>query len=290
MDETRILIVGADGQLGKALRTQYPWAVTANRQALDITNRDALQKYDWSQVDTIINAAAYTKVDAAETPEGRETAWKVNAQAVGYLAKIAAEHDITLVHVSSEYVFDGTKTPHTEDEPFTPLGVYGQTKAAGDIAAAITPKHYIIRTSWVVGDGANFVRTMIGLAQKNISPAVVADQIGRLTFTSTLAEAIAHLLEHQAAYGTYNVSNDGQPASWADITRAIFKELGRGDLTVTDTTTKDYFADKPGAAPRPLRSELDLGKIKATGMALRDWRDDLHEYIMTEQSKEKEQV
>jgi|ADGO01.1.fsa_nt_gi dTDP-4-dehydrorhamnose reductase (EC 1.1.1.133) len=170
MDETRILITGADGQLGKALQARYPKAIAANRTSLDITDWDALQQYGWSEVGVIINAAAYTKVDAAETPEGREAAWKVNAQAVGYLAKIAAEHDIVLVHVSSDYVFDGTKSPHTEDEPLTPLNVYGQSKAAGDIAAAVAPKHYILRTSWVVGDGANFVRTMIGLAQKTFRP------------------------------------------------------------------------------------------------------------------------
>lgn len=288
MDETRILILGADGQLGKALRARYPRALAAGRDTLDITKWDSLRQYDWSKVDTIINAAAYTKVDAAETPEGREAAWKVNAQAVGYLAKIAAEHDITLVHVSSEYVFDGTRSPHTEDEAFTPLGVYAQTKAAGDIAASVAPKHYVVRTSWVVGDGANFVRTMIGLAQKNISPTVVADQVGRLTFADTLADGIVHLLKHKPAYGTYNVTNDGQPASWADITRAIFHELGRDDLTVTDTTTEEYFAGKPNTAPRPHKSELDLGKIKATGLSLRDWRDGLHDYIEAEQTKPKE--
>lgn len=288
MDETRILILGADGQLGKALRARYPRALAAGRDTLDITKWDSLRQYDWSKVGTIINAAAYTKVDAAETPEGREAAWKVNAQAVGYLAKIAAEHDITLVHVSSEYVFDGTRSPHTEDEAFTPLGVYAQTKAAGDIAASVAPKHYVVRTSWVVGDGANFVRTMIGLAQKNISPTVVADQVGRLTFADTLADGIVHLLKHKPAYGTYNVTNDGRPASWADITRAIFHELGRDDLTVTDTTTEEYFAGKPNTAPRPHKSELDLGKIKATGLSLRDWRDGLHDYIEAEQTKPKE--
>lgn len=288
MDETRILITGADGQLGKALQARYPKAIAANRTSLDITDWDALQQYGWSEVGVIINAAAYTKVDAAETPEGREAAWKVNAQAVGYLAKIAAEHDIVLVHVSSDYVFDGTKSPHTEDEPLTPLNVYGQSKAAGDIAAAVAPKHYILRTSWVVGDGPNFVRTMMGLAKKNISPTVVADQVGRLTFTGTLVDAIDHLLKKNAAYGTYNVSNDGQPASWADITRAIFKELDRDDLIVTATTTQEYFTNKPDAAPRPLKSELDLGKIKATGLALRDWRNDLHTYITAELGKEKE--
>lgn len=288
MDESRFLILGAHGQLGKALQVKYPAAHAADRDELDITDWDSLSKYDWSGVDVILNAAAYTNVDGAETAEGREAAWKINGTAVGYLAKLAGQHKLTLVHISSEYVFDGTKTPHTEDEPLTPLGVYAQSKAAGDIAASIAEKYYILRTSWVIGDGKNFVRTMMGLAKKNISPTVVADQVGRLTFTPTLVDAIDNLLQKKPDYGIYNVSNDGEPASWADITRAIFKELGRDDLGVTDTTTEEYFAGKPGISPRPKQSGLDLGKIKATGLHLRDWRVDLSEYIRTEQAKPKE--
>lgn len=288
MDEPQILIIGANGQLGKALQAKYPKAKAVDRDTFDMTDWDMLSKYDWSGVDVILNAAAYTNVDGAQAPEGRQAAWKINATGAGYLSKIATQHDITLVHVSSEYVFDGTKTPHTEDEPFTPLGVYAQTKAAGDIAVSIAPKHYIVRTSWLIGDGPNFVRTMMGLAAKNISPSVVGDQIGRLTFTDTLVDAIHHLLQTKSAYGTYNVSNDGQPASWADITRTIFKELGRDDLQVTDTTTEDYFANKPESAPRPKQSAMDLDKIKGTGLALRDWHDDLHQYIQAEQAKAKE--
>jgi dTDP-4-dehydrorhamnose 3,5-epimerase len=290
MDHTRILITGASGQLGTALRSRFPQAVAADRSVLDISDRASVEAYDWSSIDVIINAAAYTNVDGAETAEGRETAWKVNATAVSNLAHIAAIHDLVLVHVSSEYVFDGTKTPHTETEALTPLGVYAQSKAAGDVAAAVTPKHYILRTSWVIGEGKNFVRTMLMLAGKDISPTVVGDQVGRLTFTDTLVEAVEQLLHQNAAYGVYNVTNDGEAASWADITRAIFSELGRDDLTVTDTTTAEYFASKPEAAPRPLHSEMDLTKIKATSLTLRDWRSDLHNYIAKEQATTKEQA
>jgi dTDP-4-dehydrorhamnose 3,5-epimerase/reductase len=274
-----ILIIGANGQVGKALRTRFPEASAVGHDELDITDITALASFDWSKVDIIINAAAFTNVDGAEAPDGRVAAWQINAVAVGHLAKIAQQQDITLVHISSEYVFDGTRSPHTEDEPVSPLGVYAQTKAAGDIAAATAAKHYILRTSWVIGDGANFVRTMIGLARRDISPSVVSDQIGRLTFSNTLVDAISHLLETNAAYGTYNVSDDGEPASWADVTRAIFTELNRGDLTVTDTTTTEYFASKPEAAPRPLQSTLDLGKLKATGLELPDWHTNLRNYI-----------
>jgi dTDP-4-dehydrorhamnose reductase len=289
MDESKILITGANGQLGKALKARYPNAQAVDHESLDLTNLDAVATYDWSKVDVILNAAAYTNVDGAETSEGRAAAWRINATAPGYLSKIAAQHNITLVHVSTDYVFDGTHTPHTETEGYSPLGVYAQSKAAGDIAVSTAPQFYVLRTSWVIGDGPNFVRTMMGLADKDISPKVVADQIGRLTFTNTLVSAIDHLLQAKASYGIYNISNDGDAVSWADITRAIFKELGRDDLTVTDTTTEEYFASKPGIAPRPLQSTLDLAKVKATGITLRDWREDLHEYIQLEQTKPKEQ-
>lgn len=285
MDESKILIIGAYGQLGKALQARFPKAKAVDRDTFDMTDWQMLQKYDWSNVETVLNAAAYTNVDGAETPEGRQATWAINAQGPAYLAKLAAMHNFTLVHVSSDYVFDGTKIPHSEDEPVTPLGVYGQSKAAGDIAIGVAPKHYILRTTWLIGDGPNFVRTMIGLAQKNVSPTVVADQIGRLTFTHTLVDAIAHLLVNKAPFGIYNTTNDGAPASWAEITRLIFKNLGRDDLTVTNTTTAEYFKTKPNIAPRPLQSEMDLGKLKSTGFAPKDWQEDLKQYINQEVEK-----
>jgi dTDP-4-dehydrorhamnose reductase len=282
MDTSKFLIIGANGQLGTALKERYPEATAVDSAELDITDPKAVMAYNWSNVSAILNAAAYTNVDGAETPEGREIAWKVNAVGVAQLSRMAVEHDLPLIHISSEYVFDGTKSPHTETEPFTPLGVYAQTKAAGDIAALVHKKTYILRTSWVIGEGKNFVRTMAGLAAKDISPTVVGDQIGRLTFTSTLVDAIDHLLATGAKPGVYNVSNDGDAVSWADVTRAIFAALGREDLSVTDTTTEEYFATKPEASPRPLHSELDLAKIKSAGLHLRDWRDDLIEYLKKE--------
>lgn len=281
VDET-FVIIGANGQLGTALREQYPNARAVDYDRLDITNAEAVQSYDWSGVTTIINAAAYTNVDGAETPEGRTAAWKINALGVANLAYIAHCHNITLVHISTDYVFDGTKDNHTETEDFSPLSVYGASKAAGDIAASTCARHYILRTSWVIGEGKNFVRTMLGLARKGVSPTVVADQIGRLTFTSELVRAIHHLLNNHADFGTYNVSNSGKPASWADITRTIFSEAGYNQLEVTDTTTKEYYKGKEGIAPRPLKSTLDLSKIQATGFKSTDWRDDLKKYISKE--------
>jgi dTDP-4-dehydrorhamnose 3,5-epimerase len=237
--------------------------------------------YDWSGIKYLINAAAYTNVDGAETPEGQEAAWKVNTTAVGYLSEVARKHDITLVHISTAYVFDGDKELYSEDDAMNPLGVYAKSKAAGDAEVAKLPKYYIVRTDSVIGEGKNFVRTMLGLGESGIAPTVVADQIIRPTFTAELAKAIKFLIDKTAAYGIYNVTNKGDRISWADFTRAIFKEGGM-QQAVTDTTLADYAASKTGIAPRPLHSVLDLTKIEAAGFQPSDWRDDLKQYIAKE--------
>lgn len=288
LDASRFLILGANGQLGRALQEKYPDAIAADRSLIDISDPASLDRFDWSRFDVILNAAAYNKVDLAETDQGRRDAWAANAAAPAHLAKIASEKNLTLVHVSTDYVYDGQEKIHVETEPVAPLSAYASSKAAGDLAAQTAPKHYVLRTSWVIGDGANFVRTMMGLAAKNISPTVVHDQIGRLTFTSTLVDAIDLLLTKEAEYGVYHVSNGGEPASWAEVTRAIFAAMGRDDLMVTNTTTEEYFASKPGVAPRPLNSAFDLSKITSAGFVLRDWRDDLKNYVAAEQARTKE--
>jgi dTDP-4-dehydrorhamnose 3,5-epimerase len=280
MDTSKILIVGANGQLGLALQAQYPDAQTADIEELDITDKESVENYDWSGVDVILNAAAYTNVDGAET-EGRTLAWQVNADAVGNLVAAAAQNDAVLVHISTDYVFDGTQKEHDESEAFAPLSVYGASKAAGDLLVSLAPRFYILRTSWVIGEGKNFVRTMLGVGKKGIAPAVVGDQIGRLTFTSELVKAIDHLLTTNPKYGTYNVSNSGEAVSWADITREIFNLAGF-DLQVTDTTTAEYFEGKDGIAPRPLNSKLKLDKIQSIGFVSTDWKEDLKQYIEKE--------
>ena len=285
MDTKNIFIVGANGQLGTALKSQYPGARFADVGELDIANRSSVESFDWEGIEIIINAAAYTNVDGAETPEGRTAAWAINADAVANLVAVAAQHDLILVHISTDYVFDGSQRPHFEEEAFSPLSVYGASKAAGDIAVSLTPKFYLLRTTWVIGEGKNFVRTMLELASKGISPTVVSDQIGRLTFTSELVRIIDHLLTTKASFGTYNATNDGPVASWADITRQIFELSGHDELTVTDSSTADYFADKDGVAPRPLLSEMGLDKLHATGFISHNWQDDLADYIKKVESK-----
>jgi len=282
MNQERILITGANGQLGLALQAQYPKAQTADIDELDITDKDSVAAYDWSNVDIILNAAAYTNVDGAETPEGRVAAWKVNASAVGNLIRACWQNKLMIVHISTDYVFDGSQKEHSEDEPFSPLSVYGASKAAGDLLVSQIGKHYIIRTSWVIGEGKNFVRTMLGLGEKGIAPTVVHDQIGRLTFTSELVRAIDHLLTTEAPFGTYNVTNSGKSVSWADVTREIYSQAGF-DQEVSNTTTAEYFKSKENIAPRPLQGTLSLDKIQSTGFKSRDWQEDLKLYIEKEQ-------
>lgn len=274
----KVLITGANGQLGKALQTEFPDAEFVTRHDFDITG-DISSLRRWRDYSVIINAAAYTAVDTAETPEGRRDAWAANATAVANLSMIAEDNGITLVHISSDYVFDGTQTTHDENEPFAPLGVYGQSKAAGDIAVGYSHRHYILRTSWVIGEGKNFVLTMKSLADRDIKPSVVGDQIGRLTFTEDLAKGIKHLLVTKAPFGTYNLSNDGESASWADIAKEVYALSDKSRDDITPVTTKEYYAGKEGIAPRPLQSTLDLAKIKEVGFAPREWKQALQQYL-----------
>jgi len=277
----KTLIVGANGQLGRALREAYADSASvefAGREDLDLTS-DLTSARRWRDYGTLVNAAAYTAVDAAETD--RAGAWAGNVTAVAQLARIATENGLTLVHVSSDYVFDGTAdAPYGEDEPVAPLGVYGQTKAAADAIVATVPRHYIVRTSWVIGEGKNFVRTMASLAERGISPSVVDDQIGRLTFTDELARGIRHLIDGDAPSGVYNLTGAGDAVSWAEIAADVFAHSGHDRARVTGVSTDEYFASASGpVAPRPRWSVLDLAKIEATGFTPRDWRESLSDYL-----------
>jgi dTDP-4-dehydrorhamnose 3,5-epimerase len=275
----RVLVLGAGGQVGRALVAALPDATALRHHDLDIADA-ANAAIDWAAYDTVVNAAAFTDVDGAETVEGRPAAWRANAAGPAALAAICHRTGSTLVHLSTEYVFDGRSAqPYREDSPLAPLSVYGASKAAGDLAVQTLERHYLVRPSWVVGDGHNFVRTMLRLAEKGVEPSVVADQVGRPTFATDLASAIVHLVASAAPYGTYHVTGGGEPASWADVARATFALAGHGDLRVTDTTTAGYFADKPHAARRPLNSVLDLSRAAAAGVELPDWRERLAEYV-----------
>lgn len=296
MAPRRTMVTGCNGQLGRAIRVYVDAHGLEGFEFNDIDTFDfsdpaQYDRFDWSLYGTVINAGAYTAVDKAETPEGRAVAWKANAQGPALLAKVAREHNITLVHVSSDYVFDGTRETHDETEAFAPLGVYGQSKAAGDIAVANAPRHYILRSSWVIGEGRNFVKTMMGLSDRVARGelervTVVDDQYGRLTFTGDMAEAIFHLLDSGAAYGTYDLTGSGAVKSWADIARMVFDlSNGNGDRVVP-ISTAEYFANaKAPVSPRPTYSALDLAKIEATGLDVPDWEESLKAYVTKELKK-----
>ncbi len=283
----RTLILGAGGQVGRALAAALPDATAWDRTAFDLAAfantasanaafanaaRGPLEGWD-----VVINAAAWTDVDGAEIH--RAGAWRANAAGPAALARAAQAGGFVLVHFSSEYVFDGTSPrPYREDDPVAPLSAYGASKAAGDLAVQGVARRYLLRPTWVVGGGRNFVRTMLGLAARGIAPTVVDDQVGRLTFAADLTAAVVTLLRERAPFGDYHVTGGGPPASWADVAREVFRLAG-ADLPVTGTSTAAYFADKPTAAPRPRNSVLDTGKAAAAGVAMPDWRERLAAYV-----------
>ena len=291
MAPKRTLVTGCNGQLGRAVRALAEERGVVNAfdfcdiDTFDMSDPAAYGKLDWSLYGTVINCGAYTAVDRAETPEGRRIAWAANANGPALLARTCAEHGITLVHISSDYVFDGTRELHDEGEAMSPLSVYGQSKAAGDIAVAGCARHYIMRSSWVIGEGKNFAKTMCALSDKVAAGdlervTVVDDQLGRLTFTRDMAAAIFHVLDARAPYGTYDCTGSGAVRSWADIARACFEaKNGNGDKVVP-VSTADYYASAEGPiAPRPHFSALDLSKLEGVGFHMPDWEEGLAEYL-----------
>ena len=299
MAPKRTLVTGCNGQLGRAVRAEAEKRGLATFDyndigEFDVSDPDAYGSINWDLYGTIINCGAYTAVDAAETAEGRTACWKANAVGPALLARICAEYGITLVHISSDYVFDGSQELHSEDEPLSPLGVYGQAKAAGDITVAGCTSHYILRSSWVIGDGRNFVKTMAALSDRCADPddglsqvTVVKDQIGRLTFTDEMAKAIFHLLDSHAPYGIYNMTGSGRVASWYEIARMVFElRNGNCDAVLPVSTAEYYAAAKNPVSPRPVHSALDLSKLEAAGYLPRDWEEELAEYVAALPAKE----
>ena len=291
MAPKRTLVTGCNGQLGRAVKKLAEERGVAKDfdfcdiDTFDFSDPADYGKYDWDLYGTVINCGAYTAVDRAETPEGRVTCWAANAAGPALLARTCAEHGITLVHISSDYVFDGTRELHDEDEPLSPISVYGQSKAAGDLAVAGLPAHYILRSSWVIGEGKNFAKTMCMLSDKVAAGdlekvTVVDDQLGRLTFTDQMAAAIFHVLDTKAPYGTYDMTGSGAVKSWADIAKACFDAANGNGEKVVPVSTAEYYASAEGPiAPRPHYSALDLGKLEAAGFTPRDWEEELAEYL-----------
>ena len=274
----KILVTGGNGQLGSELRVlsitypQFDWVFT-DYQELDLCDLEHLSTHlSKIQPQYIINCAAHTAVDKAES-EG-ELSDLLNHQAVGVLAKWSAANDCKFIHISTDYVFDGTAaTPLSETAATGPINVYGQTKLAGELACrAACPESIIIRTSWVYSSfGANFVKTMSRLMQERDSLSVVNDQIGSPTYAADLARAIMTIIMHpQWQAGLYHFSNEGE-ISWYEFALAI-QEIGGFDCKVSGIPTSAY----PTPAKRPQYSLLDKSKIKATfGVIVPDYKESL---------------
>jgi len=270
-----ILVIGANGMLGHDLMKVLEGDVRGlDLPDVDITSLESVRRTLLTlKPKIIINAAAYTDVDGCETDA--EQAMAVNGEGVGLLALTAREIGAKLVQISTDYVFDGRKgSPYLEDDPVGPLSIYGESKLAGELNAAMAPEFLIVRTQWLYGiHGKNFVETMLRLAGEKSELAVVDDQIGSPTCTQDLALAIKALLD-KGCSGTYHAANSGY-CSWNEFAKAIFEAQGLA-VTVNGMSTKEL--NRP--ANRPLYSTLDCSRLaQDTGFRPQGWQEALREYL-----------
>ncbi|MBI1207285.1 MAG: dTDP-4-dehydrorhamnose reductase [Azospirillum sp.] len=288
----KVLILGSNGQVGwELMRASWPAQTIVagfTRPVFDLTRADSLEPVlDRVVPDVVINAAAYTAVDKAESQHA--LAFAANCDGPARLAGLCAARGLPLLHLSTDYVFDGRKTrPYTEDDPVCPLGVYGASKAAGEQAVrTAAPRHIILRTAWVYGvHGSNFVKTMVGLAGERPEVSVVCDQQGTPTAAADLAAALVMLSGRAAGapaavpWGTYHFAGSGA-ATWYDLAEHVFEHRRRvtGERPrLRAIATADY----PTAALRPADSRLDCGRSVATfGLTAPPWRDSL-DRVLTE--------
>lgn len=289
----RYVVTGRDGQVAQSLIQQ-----AASRADIEIIplNRPELDLADIATIepaliaampDLIISAAAYTAVDQAEAEE--ESAFSINATAVGEIGRVAARLGIPVVHLSTDYVFDGEKTSaYQEDDPVSPLGVYGRSKLEGEhLLAASGADHAILRTAWVYSPfGKNFLRTMLRLAESRDDLNVVTDQIGNPTCALDIADAVLKVAGNMLAdpdrrlRGVFHMTGSGE-ASWADFASEIFrlsKEIGGPSAVVHPITTAEY----PTPARRPKNSRLDCHRLAdAHGVHMPDWKTSTSEVVRT---------
>ena len=274
----RLVVTGKAGQVALSLAERAPAGarvILLGRPELDLAEpADIAAALTAARPDVVVNAAAYTGVDKAETE--REMAFAVNAVGAGAVAAATHALGVPLIHISTDYVFDGSKAaPYTESDATAPLGVYGASKLAGEQAVlAAHPGAVICRTAWVYSPfGANFVKTMLRLAETRGEVGVVADQIGNPTNALDIADCVLQLASKRAE-GVFHMAGPGD-ASWADLAEAIFAASaahGGPSARVRRITTADY----PTPAPRPANSRLDCRKLAEThGLSLPDWRPSL---------------
>lgn len=278
----KVIVTGADGQLGqdvvKLLHKKEYEVYGANRAVLDVSNESAVIDYvNEIKPNVIIHCAAYTNVDKAE--EDQETAYKVNGLAAKYLAESADSVAAKMVYVSTDYVFDGNANqPYEIDHPTNPLGVYGETKLAGEqYVTELLKEHFIVRTAWVYGTGGhNFVKTMIRLGKERGEVGVVHDQKGSPTYTVDLANFILDLIETDK-YGIYHATNGGE-CTWYEFAKEIFKQANL-EVKVNPLTTDQFL--RPAA--RPKYSVLSKERMVEEGFEpLRDWKEGLLAYFNEE--------
>lgn len=278
-----ILVTGGNGQLGSALRLASAKSshrfVFTDIAELDITSVEAVEEFvERNNIEIIINCAAYTAVDKAESEESK--ADEINHKAVATLADVCKRHNATLFHISTDYIFSGdANRPYTEEDTPAPINAYGRTKLAGERAIAGSGCDAIIlRTSWLYSEfGRNFCKTMRELTATRPEIKVVADQFGAPTYAGDLAKTIVDIIERgqHTKLGTYNYSNEGV-CSWYDFACEIARQSGNNGCKITPCTTAEY----PTEAQRPRYSVLDKSKIKATfGIAISAWQESLAECI-----------
>lgn len=269
----KMLIVGGDGQVGRALLELNPEAeaVARGSEIIPGTLRGE---------DVIVNAAAFTAVDDAELIEKREDVLRSNYSLVVSLCEASRDTDSTIVHFSSDYVIGSNSADFlTEDEQAYPDSVYAMSKLLGDYAASNNPKHYIIRTSWVYGIGSNFIATMLKKAMSEERVDVVADQFGRPTSSDDLAKFTTHLINSASPFGTYNFSGAGEIVSWYEIAKFVYSKVGSDVNLVQPLTSKEFYERYPRAARRPTNSRLDLSKAISTGFTIPDWNTSVGTFL-----------
>lgn len=284
----KILVTGCNGQLGRAIRKAYeadevsfintdvaegegviPLDITDIAQVMELVTKE--------KPDVIINCAAHTNVDACETQW--DLAYKINAIGPRNLSIAANAVDAKMIHVSTDYVFEGNGTkPYTEFDTPNPVSAYGKTKLEGEnFVKEFAKKHFIFRTAWLYGDGKNFVKTMLCLAENHDEVNVVCDQLGTPTSAKELAQMIRHL-EGTDNYGTFHATCEGD-TNWAEFAEEIFRQAGK-NTRVNHVTSEQYAKMNPASAKRPAYSILENYMLKLTSdYRMADWRDALTDYM-----------
>lgn len=280
----KILITGADGMLAKSVKKIFEQdnnyeIIYLNREQLDITNvRNVIKVMENEKPNYVINCAAYTDVNKAE--ENELEAERINSEGIRILATVSELYFSKFIHISTDYVFDGSldlNESYKEDDITNPINVYGKTKLQGEEQIRKHEYNYILRTSWLFGDGNNFVNKMIELGNKYAEINVVSDQYGSPTFTDDLAQVIKEIIEKEIPFGTYHVTNQGF-TTWNKFAEKIFEYSGI-ECEVNPITSKEFERNSENKVKRPKNSKLDTSKILSQGIKIPDWEDALKRYL-----------